>query len=120
MHVLPGTTHKYTIPLSFREFLDDSYAMNTFYNHVGELNDIIVLYPQVITSVANPVNPEGCWDWWGYNDSGVGSTGDYGKQRLPIADSIVVLPGTKDLTTRYHCIVVLQPPRMDHRCKRLN
>lgn len=24
-----------------------------------------MLYPQTIASVI-PVNPEGCWDWWGY------------------------------------------------------
>ena len=27
----------------------------------------IVLYPQVAPSNTLPVNPQGCWDWWGYS-----------------------------------------------------
>jgi hypothetical protein len=23
-------------------------------------------YPQVVTNETDLVNPEGCWDWWGY------------------------------------------------------
>jgi hypothetical protein len=23
---------------------------------------------QIIKSLLFPTNPEGCWDWWGYND----------------------------------------------------
>lgn len=29
----------------------------------GDTNRMIVLYPQAVSS---PVNPYGCWDWWGY------------------------------------------------------
>lgn len=43
--------------------IGDEYARNTGYNEVGELNNIIILYPQAI-SAGN--NPAGCWDWWGY------------------------------------------------------
>lgn len=38
-------------------------------NEWADTNDIIVLYPQAIASTANPSNPEGCWDWWGYTNS---------------------------------------------------
>ena len=31
-------------------------------------NDIIVLYPYAIKSSTVPYNPQGCWDWWGYDD----------------------------------------------------
>jgi hypothetical protein len=34
---------------------------------VAELNNIIILFPQVVPSVVSPINPIGCWDWWGYN-----------------------------------------------------
>ncbi len=34
------------------------------YNEWAEANDIIVLYPQAMSNV---LNPEGCWDWWGYS-----------------------------------------------------
>jgi poly(3-hydroxybutyrate) depolymerase len=32
-------------------------------NQYADTNHMIVLYPQAI---ATPVNPNGCWDWWGY------------------------------------------------------
>jgi len=35
------------------------------YNEWAEANGIIVLYPQVDPSFFLPLNPEGCWDWWG-------------------------------------------------------
>ena len=43
----------------------DVYA-SVGYNRWADTNQIIVLYPQVVTSQVNPANPEGCWDWWGY------------------------------------------------------
>jgi len=41
-------------------------------NEVAEANDIIILYPQARKSSTLPMNPKGCWDWWGYveNKSG--------------------------------------------------
>jgi hypothetical protein len=33
---------------------------------VAELNDIIVLFPQILQSSFSPQNPNGCFDWWGY------------------------------------------------------
>lgn len=43
---------------------------DTFVKHVGinewaESNNIVVIYPQII-SVPSIGNPKGCWDWWGY------------------------------------------------------
>lgn len=32
----------------------------------AEANDIVLLFPQVKKSVVAPLNPYGCWDWWGY------------------------------------------------------
>lgn len=45
---------------------------NAVYKHAGynewaATNKIIVLYPQTVATVA-PLNPYGCWDWWGLND----------------------------------------------------
>jgi poly(3-hydroxybutyrate) depolymerase len=34
------------------------------YNEWADANGVIVLYPQVDRSAI--LNPEGCWDWWGY------------------------------------------------------
>ncbi|XP_039269886.2 poly(3-hydroxybutyrate) depolymerase-like isoform X2 [Styela clava] len=48
-------------------FIGDSYVMETGYNEVAALNNIIVIYPQA--SVIPISNPDGCWDFWGYTDS---------------------------------------------------
>ena len=29
-------------------------------------NDIVLAFPQVKKSMMAPMNPHGCWDWWGY------------------------------------------------------
>jgi len=39
------------------------------YNQWADSNHIIVLYPQVLASKISPINPDGCWDWWGYSGS---------------------------------------------------
>ncbi|MDB5937395.1 MAG: PHA-depolymerase-like protein [Massilia sp.] len=38
---------------------------NAGYNRWADTNNMIVLYPQATTTLANP---DGCWDWWGYDD----------------------------------------------------
>lgn len=43
------------------------YVTNTGFNKWADTNNIIVLYPQAVSSSSNPSNPNGCWDWWGYN-----------------------------------------------------
>jgi poly(3-hydroxybutyrate) depolymerase len=34
----------------------------------ADSNDIVVLYPYAVKSSTVPFNPQGCWDWWGYDD----------------------------------------------------
>ena len=34
----------------------------------AEKNGIVLAFPQVRKSIAMPMNPHGCWDWWGYTD----------------------------------------------------
>lgn len=46
-----------------RDLIEEKFARHTGYNEVGELNDIIILYPQI---VPNDVNLHGCWDWYGF------------------------------------------------------
>ncbi|MCU0974689.1 MAG: hypothetical protein MUC71_00055 [Steroidobacteraceae bacterium] len=43
-----------------------AFIRNAGYNEWAESNGIVVLYPQVSRSLAMPLNPQGCWDWWGY------------------------------------------------------
>lgn len=42
----------------------DVFTRHAGYNEYAHANGIVVLYPQVVIDPA--VNPEGCWDWWGY------------------------------------------------------
>ena len=37
----------------------------TGFNAWADTNQIVVLYPQTIKSSFSPLNPNGCWDWWG-------------------------------------------------------
>jgi poly(3-hydroxybutyrate) depolymerase len=50
----------------------------------AEANDIVLAFPQVEKSMMAPMNPHGCWDWWGYTGE------DYawrsGKQMKVLAD----------------------------------
>ncbi|XP_046333528.2 uncharacterized protein LOC124116296 [Haliotis rufescens] len=47
-----------------RETIGDVFAKHAGYNEVAELNNIIILYPQIKSDSIS--NPNGCWDWWAY------------------------------------------------------
>lgn len=51
----------------------DRYVQHAGYNEWADTNHLIILYPQTIatdpvTNFGTPLNPYGCWDWWGYTD----------------------------------------------------
>jgi poly(3-hydroxybutyrate) depolymerase len=48
-----------------RELLGEGFATRAGYARWADGNDLLVLYPQ---AVSTPANPEGCWDWFGYDD----------------------------------------------------
>jgi poly(3-hydroxybutyrate) depolymerase len=52
-------------------FVGDAFASGAGYNEWAESNHLLVLYPQADSSQVAPMNPYGCWDWWGYTN------GDY-------------------------------------------
>lgn len=45
------------------QFIQSRFALDSGLNRWAAANGIVVLYPQVESSA---VNPQGCWDWWGY------------------------------------------------------
>ncbi len=45
--------------------IGDTFARDTGYNRWADAYGIVVLYPQTRSTMA-PLNPKGCWDWWGY------------------------------------------------------
>ena len=48
-------------------FVGRTFARLAGYNRWADDNRIVVLYPQAAKSMAWPLNPNGCWDWWGYS-----------------------------------------------------
>jgi poly(3-hydroxybutyrate) depolymerase len=54
-------------------FIGRSFARQAGYNRWADANGIVVLYPQVAKSRFWPVNPSGCWDWWGYSGANYAS-----------------------------------------------
>jgi poly(3-hydroxybutyrate) depolymerase len=46
-----------------RTFVGDAFARDSGLARWADANDLIVLFPQTATT---PLNPQGCWDWWGY------------------------------------------------------
>lgn len=47
------------------EKIGDAFAHRAGYNRWADAAKLVVLYPQTRTSMM-PLNPKGCWDWWGY------------------------------------------------------
>jgi len=45
------------------------FVEKTGYLEVAEAFGIVVLFPQAQISDQDPFNPNGCWDFWGYNKS---------------------------------------------------
>lgn len=50
------------------EYIDDAFASGAGFNEWADANQLLVLYPQVASNKVAPMNPYGCWDWWGYTN----------------------------------------------------
>lgn len=50
----------------YAELVGDAYAKGSGINQWAAANKLVVLYPQTKASALDPMNPNGCWDWWGY------------------------------------------------------
>lgn len=50
----------------YAEAVDMAYVEQTGLNRWADDNHLVVLYPQTRKSLIMPMNPQGCWDWWGY------------------------------------------------------
>eukprot|EP00026_Physarum_polycephalum_P008936 Phypoly_transcript_09043.p1 GENE.Phypoly_transcript_09043~~Phypoly_transcript_09043.p1 ORF type:complete len:171 (+),score=21.11 Phypoly_transcript_09043:847-1359(+) len=44
--------------------INTTFVTDAGYNGWAESNNIVILYPQIEAN--SLVNPNGCWDWWGY------------------------------------------------------
>lgn len=62
------------------EKIGTAFVTKSGFNEWADANRIVVLYPQTVATVApplTPANPQGCWDWWGYNDFSFDMPGHY-------------------------------------------
>jgi poly(3-hydroxybutyrate) depolymerase len=50
------------------DFVGESFVRDAGYNRWADAHRLVVLYPQTRRSPLLPMNPDGCWDWWGYTD----------------------------------------------------
>ncbi|MCU7555314.1 polyhydroxybutyrate depolymerase [Alteromonas sp. ASW11-19] len=50
----------------YADAVDDAYITGTGLNRWADDNHMVVVYPQTRKSLFMPLNPQGCWDWWGY------------------------------------------------------
>ena len=48
-----------------RETVGDTFVKDSGFAEIADTNRIVVLFPQIKPST---INPQGCWDWWGYTD----------------------------------------------------
>ncbi|MDP2609370.1 MULTISPECIES: poly(3-hydroxybutyrate) depolymerase [unclassified Oceanobacter] len=60
--------------------IGDAYIRTTGYNQMADSNRLIVLYPQVNVSDFAPLNPLGCWDYWGYSSEDLIDADFYSKK----------------------------------------
>lgn len=50
----------------YAETVGMAYVEQTGLNQWADSNNMVVVYPQTQSSLVMPLNPQGCWDWWGY------------------------------------------------------
>jgi poly(3-hydroxybutyrate) depolymerase len=69
----------------------DAFHSRAGYNRWADANRLIVLYPQ---ATATPANPNGCWDWWGYDDPGYATRS--GRQMAAVRAMLARLAGDSE------------------------
>ena len=57
------------------DFVGEAFVRHTGLNAWAASNDLVVLYPQVRASALSPLNPQACWDWWGYSGANYAERG---------------------------------------------
>jgi poly(3-hydroxybutyrate) depolymerase len=54
--------------LQYQGIIGDRFAIESGIDEWADTNNVIVLYPYAVPGSGAVVNPNGCWDWWGYDD----------------------------------------------------
>lgn len=48
-----------------REKIGEAFVADADWHRQADARHLVLLYPQTVSSLM-PLNPKGCWDWWGY------------------------------------------------------
>lgn len=67
------------------DFVNDAFVRHTGLNEWAAGNDLVVIYPQVQASTLRPMNPQACWDWWGYSGD------DYTERSAPQIRAVMAM-----------------------------
>ncbi|WP_052434377.1 extracellular catalytic domain type 2 short-chain-length polyhydroxyalkanoate depolymerase [Streptacidiphilus melanogenes] len=70
--------------ISAQQLLGTAFADHGNLDTYADTNNLVILYPQAVSSLL-PVNPQGCWDWFGYDGS------DYAVKSAPQMRAIVAM-----------------------------
>jgi poly(3-hydroxybutyrate) depolymerase len=68
----PGAAGRCRLHVAFhgckqgQSYVQDAFARRAGYLAAADAGGIVVLFPQIEPSY-QPLNPNGCWDWWGYS-----------------------------------------------------
>lgn len=73
------------------EVLGTDFIETSGYLPWAAANDIVLAFPQVEKSMVAPMNPHGCWDWWGY--TGDDYANRQGAQMVVLANWIDAMTG---------------------------
>ena len=74
-------------------FVGERFVREAGYLEWAATNRIVVLFPQIEEGL-QPLNPNGCWDWWGYEDARYALRD--GPQMLAVRAMIADLRGETD------------------------
>jgi poly(3-hydroxybutyrate) depolymerase len=68
----PGAAGRCRLHVAFhgckqgQSYVQDAFVRRAGYLAAADAGGIVVLFPQIAPSY-QPLNPNGCWDWWGYS-----------------------------------------------------
>ena len=78
--------------LTSQELIGDTFANDSYLNQYADTNNLVILYPQALTTLV-PLDPQGCWDWFGYTGPGPGYAVQGAPQMVTIMNMVHALGG---------------------------
>ncbi len=73
------------------ETIGTDFIKQSGYLPWAEANHIVLAFPQVQKSLVAPINPHGCWDWWGYTGDDYANRN--GRQMMALINWIKAIGG---------------------------